>query len=314
MFSGFVAKDFDAYASNKWKSNVFNRERLDVKQRVLELGRVLQTAMIGADGAPLELETSAEHPALWNHKQVEAQHLFFSRNQGSRKELDKIMNREKGMASLIEDPTPMRNHLFLALTLGHDGIDLALKLHPDASVDRQNLERKLDDHFEKERFIRMLGELGAPFVAGVTPELTSIEGFDDARANSLIGALAATTSSPLGPQKLLHVGRSFARAEAIALGEGFVENAQRTFAQLLPLYHFIAWSRDNDHVSMRETLQKDKQQKRQKGIGKNDQVRIVRGMFAGKLGVVQDVDGKGEVKLLIGTMAVKLDVVDVVKP
>ena len=44
---------------------------------------------------------------------------------------------------------------------------------------------------------------------------------------------------------------------------------------------------------MREALQKEKQAKRQKGLAKNDAVRIVRGMFAGKSGVVQEVDAKG---------------------
>ena len=31
MFPGFTAADFDAYQPKKWKSNVFNRERLEVK-------------------------------------------------------------------------------------------------------------------------------------------------------------------------------------------------------------------------------------------------------------------------------------------
>src|SRR6202011_6200375 len=87
MFPGFTASDFDAYASKKWKSNVFNRERLEVKQKLVSLGRDLQSRMVAADGSPLAVEASVEHPALWNHKQVDAQHLFFSRNEGARKEL-----------------------------------------------------------------------------------------------------------------------------------------------------------------------------------------------------------------------------------
>src|SRR5687767_14003735 len=87
MFPGFTDRDFDAYAPNKWKSNVFNRERLEVKQKLLGLGKELAGSLVAADGSPLACDASVEHPALWNHKQVEAQHVFFSRNEGARKEL-----------------------------------------------------------------------------------------------------------------------------------------------------------------------------------------------------------------------------------
>src|SRR4051812_28835176 len=113
MFPGFSEADFEAYAPKKWKSNVFNRERLEVKQKLVSLSREVMGVLSAADGSPLAVEASVEHPALWNHKQVEAQHIFFSRNEGARKELDTIINRATSMASLIEDPTPMRNHLFL---------------------------------------------------------------------------------------------------------------------------------------------------------------------------------------------------------
>ena len=136
MFPGFTAADFDAYQPKKWKSNVFNRERLEVKQKLVALGRELQGTMLAPDGSPLAVEPSVEHPALWNHKQVEAQHLWFSRNEGARKELDAIIDRGKSIASMIDDPSPQRNHLFLAVTLGEKALELSLKLHPDAPVDR----------------------------------------------------------------------------------------------------------------------------------------------------------------------------------
>ena len=37
-FTGLSDGDFEAYAPKKWKSNVFNRERLEVKQKLLALG------------------------------------------------------------------------------------------------------------------------------------------------------------------------------------------------------------------------------------------------------------------------------------
>src|SRR5262249_32285496 len=264
---------FDAYQPKKWKSNVFNRERLEVKQKLTALGKELQGAMIAPDGSPLAAELSVEHPALWNHKQVEAQHLYFSRNEGARKELDAIIDRGKSIASMIDDPSPQRNHLFLAATLSEASLELSLKLHPDARVDRENLERKCDDHFEREKLLNLLRALGDGFQAGIAPDLAPVAALDEGKVVELLAQLGKPSPTP----RLFYVGRAIARAEALAAGGALVDEAKRTMQSLLPIYRFIAWSRDNDFVSIKETLQKEKQQRRQKGLVKNDAVRIIRG-------------------------------------
>jgi transcription antitermination factor NusG len=315
MFAGFTNADFDAYQSKKWKSNVFNRERLEVKQKLVALGRELQGAMVGPDGSPLANEASVEHPALWNHKQVEAQHLYFSRNEGARKELDAIIDRQRTMSSLIDDPTPQRNHIFFAVTLSEPSIELSLKLHPDARVDRENLERKCDDHFEREKLLNMLRALGEGFRFGITPELVPVADVDAAHLQKIVTQLGQPQgfAPPGTPPRLFYAGRAVPRADAVAAGTAIVDVARAGLAALMPLYRYIAWSRDNDFLSMREALQKEKQQKRQRGLTKNDTVRIIRGMFSGKQGLVQEVDAKGGVKVLVGKVAVKLDAEDVTK-
>jgi hypothetical protein len=318
MFAGFSDADFAAYAPAKWRSNVYNRERLEVKQKLTALGRDLAAGASAADGAPLEVEPSVEHPAQWNHKQVEAQHVFLSRNADARRELDKIMAKGQSIASLLDDPTPQRNHLFLAVTVAHDRAEVALKLHPEARVDRQNLERRAADHFEREKLLALLRALPEPFRIGLTTgPLSPAAAIDPPRLDEVLAAFArpAAPANPLLPsaQSLLYAGRWFAPAEVVAAGAGFFDQARQALAALLPLYHFIAWSRDNDFVSIRETLAREKQAKRQRGLQARDEVRIIRGMFAGKLGVVQEVDARGSLKVLVGKLAVKVDADDVEK-
>ncbi len=315
-FAGFTVADFDAYAQKKWKSNVFTRERQEVRQKLLQLGRELQSAMVATDGSPLACEASVEYPALWNHKQVEAQHLYFSRNEGARKELDLIIDRQKTLASMIDDPTPHRNHVFVSVTVSLDALDLSVKLHPDAKIDRQNLERKCEDHFEGEKLARMARGLGDDWRVGVTPELQPAAEFDEEKLKQFLAKLAQPTPAlalPGAAQHLLYFGLSLGRAQVVERGGLLVEDARSALTRLLAIYRFIAWSRDNDFVSMKETLQKERQAKRQKGVARNDSVRIVRGMFAGKSGVVQEVDAKGQIKVLVGKMAVKVDAADVDK-
>ncbi len=316
MFEGLTDADFEAYAPKKWKSNVYNRERLDVKQKLLALGRTLATGVTAADGSPLTLESSAEHPAQWNHKQVEAQHVFLSRNELGRKELDAIMARGQSIASLLDDPTPQRNHLFLALTVAHDRAEAALKLHPDARVDRENLARRCEDHFEREKLLALLHAMPAQFQIGLTTgALVPAATVADGALCELIAALAAPSppALPGTPQRLLYVGCAFPRAEAVAAGPGFLDVARAAMEALLPIYRFIAWSRDNDFVSIRDTLEKEKQVKRQRGLSPKDEVRIVRGVLAGQIGLVQEIDARGGLRVLVGKLAVKVGADDVEK-
>jgi hypothetical protein len=305
MFPGLTDKDFDAYVPNKWKSNVFNRERLEVKQKLLELGKSCAGAMAAADGSPLLLEASVEHPALWNHKQVDAQHLFFSRHEQARREIDGIIDRSRPMTTMLEDPTPQRNHVFLGVALDHEKVTVALKLHPDAHVDRENLERKLDDTWEREKLVALLAELPAGTRVGVSgqSDVPAAE-VDDAR----LGELVAELARPEAPGKThwFSVWRTLPRAEAIAAGPELATRVREVLVALLPLYQAVAWSRDNDFVSMRDKIKQEKQAKRQKGLAKHDKVRIVRGMFSGRSGVIQEIDAKGALRVLVGTVTVKV--------
>ncbi|HKA87441.1 MAG TPA: hypothetical protein VKE22_07225 [Haliangiales bacterium] len=310
MFGGFTDKDFDAYAAKKWRSNVFNRERLEVKQKLAELGREVAGGLTAADGSPLLCEASVEHPALWNHKQVDAQHLYFSRNEGARKELDRIIDRARPMTAMLDDPTPQRNHLFLSITIDEQRVELAVKLHPDASVDRQNLERKLAEHWEKERLLDLLHALPGGHTVGVTGgTMTPAQAIGDDGLKTLLVELGRPEAP--GKTHWLVVERSLPRSAATAAGPAIVDEARRELTALLPIYHFVAWTRDNDYVSMREMLKQEKREKAQRGLARNDRVRIVRGMFAGRHGVVQEIDAKGALRVQVGTVAVKLAADDV---
>jgi hypothetical protein len=308
MFLGFTDDDFDAYAPQKWGSNVYTRQRQEVKQKLLALGREIEGGLVGPDGSPLTLEASVEYPALWNRKQVDAQHLYFSRHAGARREIDRILDRSRSIASLVEDPSPQRSHIFLSLSVYHDRVELALKLHPDARVDRQNLERKCDDFFAREKLSGFVHALGAEWRIGTTAsEMIAASELDDERLRGIIAELGRPG------QHWFFTGRTVPRTSASVRAPEFAALARDGLLALLPIYQFIAWSRDNDFVSMREVLQREKQQKLKKGLAKNDKVRIVRGVLAGKTGVIQEFDAKGGVKVLVGKMAVKMDADDVVK-
>jgi transcription antitermination factor NusG len=308
QFTGFSDRDFDAYLETKWQSNVFNRERLEVKEKLGSLGKLLAPSLQAGDGSLLLCEVSAEHPAIWNQHRVPNQCLFFSRNQETRRELDTIISRKRPIAAIIEDPSPLRNHIFLSVLIDRSQVELAMKLHSDAAVDRDNLQRKCQDYFQREKLLRLIRELPDGFSVGICGRGEIPAGaLDDEGLQKLIQELAAAAS-------WLQVRTSLPREDPRLRDEGFVEIARALLAgSLLPVMNFVAWTRDNDYLSMRDTLKKKEIEQKSKGLLRNDQVRVVRGPFSGRTGQVQEIDAKGAIKVLLGTMAVKLNGNDVVK-
>jgi hypothetical protein len=312
MFAGFTDADFEAYAGPKQRSNVYNRERLEVKQRLLVLGRALGAGLLGPDGAPLDVAASVEHPAIFNHKQVEAQHLYFSRGEAARRELDGIIDKARGVASLLDDPTPQRSHVFLALSVHHDRLEVALRLHPEATVDRQNLLRKCQDAFELGRLVELVHALGAGAKVSLGAEAFDAVEASSERIEALLRAFAtAPASMGLLSPSLLSFGRTHARQDILAAGAEIEARLAAELVLLLPIYRFCAWARDNDFVSVREALQKQVAERRQKGLVRGDAIRVVRGLLSGQRGTVQEVDQRGAMRVLVGKRVVKLDAADV---
>jgi len=310
QFAPFTDKDFETYRQEKWQSNVFNRERLEVKQKLEALGRILSPAMAAADGAPLECEVSVEYPALWNQRRVPNQHLFFSRNKDSRQELEGIISKKRTMAALIEDPSPLRHHILLSVMIDHEQVELALKLHSDAAVDRDNLDRLSQDFFTMEKLVGMVSSLPGEFCVGLLSEgaprgeVISAPEVDE-------GALRKLVQELPGADSWLTIWRSLASDDELARSEEFVPFAQEQLASLLPVMNFIAWSRENDFISIKETLKKKEIRQKSKGLQEGDAIRVKQGMFAGKRGTVQEVDAKGKLKVRLGSLLVNVDSQDV---
>jgi len=313
MFDGFEARDFEAYAPTKWQSNAYNLERMRVKDKLVSLGQHLSPLQPTADGPPLSCEVSVEHPALWNNNTVSDQRLYFTRSEHERKELSSRNTRATSMSSQVADPSPHREHIVLCVVVSDQGVEISLKLHPNAAVDRQNMVTKLTDRWHMQAFVDLLADLPDDFhmgFAGGEPMAPSALTADALRA--LVQAFAEASESPAADKtKVLSVGRAYGPEEVCEADVGFADQARADLRALLPLYQHLAWSRQNDFVEVTEAIREEKKVKKARGIRQNDEIRVTRGLFAGKTGVVESTDAKGLLKLRLGTMVVKIDAKDV---
>jgi hypothetical protein len=104
------------------------------------------------------------------------------------------------------------------------------------------------------------------------------------------------------------VGRSFDGSSPDVSSAGFSQVVGDIFIGLMPLYTFLAWSRENDHVGLKSELEDKRAMSKRDGVslGEGAEVLVTSGLFTGKRGVVQGVDKKGMAKVAIGKLVVQI--------
>ncbi|MCD6497674.1 MAG: hypothetical protein J7M25_05125 [Deltaproteobacteria bacterium] len=309
-FSGFTAEDFDAYSPEKWRSNVFNLNRLMVKQKLEHIAPTLLNGVIDAmevPGGTLTFGLSSEHPDLWNNHEVKQQHLYFLRPEEERTALFSRVSRARSMGSLLDQPSPYLEHVHLAVTIAQQGLQVRVCIMPEATVDRENVVLKIRDPWQQSELTSLLNDLAQRFTI-------SVAGNPHVEASTAIEALSDSETHSVGqPRQLgkadipiLNVARDLDRGDPDIQSDRILDILQSDLHALIPLYRFIEWRRDNDHVELGKELKQEQEVRLRKGLEKNDPVRITDGLWAGKTGKVQAIEARGQVKVLVGTLTVQV--------
>jgi hypothetical protein len=250
-FPGLKEADFDAYHPSRATSNAFVRPRLEVKEKLLAVGRGLVGRGREA-GLSLDLQASDERPSIWNKKSVTAQWVFLWRDKAERAELERVVEHELKLGAALLDPTPYYRHAFLALYLDVERFEVGLRVHRDAWADVKNLRRRLESEAGRAALTAALHALPAGYALGIAGgEHGPAREGDAARVASLLDAAVEAAS-------WWYVARALPRAEAVALGEGLRGWIESAFDALLPLYSLVAWRRDEDLAAVSDELARER--------------------------------------------------------
>jgi hypothetical protein len=260
------ARDFDAYAAEKATSNAYSRPRLELKQRALAWARGV-VARLADLGIAVDVHGSDEHPTLRNKKRVDCQWVFFWRDPAAREELDRLLDRGRSIAAEIDDPSPYQRHAFLALRLDVAGVEVCFAVHPEARVDLDNLRARLapdlahDEGAAADELVRALHALPEQFTLALG--VASGDGPPEKLAvgSVTIGDLRALLDRAEETHEPLWIGWSVGREAAIehsALVAGDApgrpptvdEQLEDAIVALAPIYRLVAWSRDNDRITL----------------------------------------------------------------
>lgn len=246
-------RDFDAYLPEKATSNAFTRPRLEVKQRALGWARNV-TARLAEQGFGVEVHATDEHPSHRNRRRVEAQWVFFWRDETARAELDQLLDRTRPIAEAIDDPSPFARHAFLGLRIDASAVEVCFAVHPEAKVDIDNLRGRLAEGSEHlaEELARSLQALPDQFeirAGGEQGDGTRLP--CGAASPAQIVELLARCASENVP---LWIGWRVPRETAVAHAEILGEQLEDAVLALFPVYRLIAWSRDNDHIGIEREI------------------------------------------------------------
>lgn len=308
-FTGFETADFDAYVQKKWTSNAYTLERRRAKDRLLALSRaILDELDEELDG--LEMGASDEAPSVSNGRKVSAQWAYFTRGAEARKALQPLLNRTNLTAgAALFDISVQHQHACIALKLDKDGLAVSVELADKARVDRDNLKAKLQDEEGLSSLIELAQALPGGCALGFEGEL--ITGLD------LTPEQAQGWLPDFDGDKTFLIEALIPKDEEVLASEEFIGTAVEYIDELLPAFHFVAWSPSNDFSKLELTLKKEKKRAQEAPVAAadvepGDRVMILAGLFSGRPGYLAEIE-KGKAKIMVGPVSVTVDIKDIKK-
>jgi transcription antitermination factor NusG len=304
-FSGFMQADFNAYEPKKHASNAYTLERRRAKDKLLALVRAVQKEL-EEELAGLELGASDEMPTVANGRKVECQWAFFTRGADDRSSIRTLLHRTDlaGGAELF-DIAIQHQHACIMLRLDQSGLAISFDLATKARVDRDNAAEKLKQTWAKDKLVELCRALPGDAKIGLK--------------NDLKDPLAITASDVQAWIELLEKSEQpflaevfIEKSEEILASPGLIATVAEHVSQFVPIYRFLAWSRDNDQRQVKSAVKQEMADRQKKAVTfeAGDRVTILSGLFAGRSGYLAEIDGKGRAKVMVGPVSVTVDAKD----
>lgn len=234
----FEEGDFHALSESLAGDPEANGRRLVTRRKLLTLGKAVAAAAKKA-GAPLECRTSLHHPHAFNGHRVRRLWAYLVRPKAEKRRLRSVLGPE-----LARDLDAAYRNAYLCLAIEAEALEVALRIHPDAWYDGQNLKNRV----EREGVAGWLAELNA--LDGFRLRLADWKG--EWRCGELEPERLEEFLSYYTPgEHALAVERRWpapAGARGAAIAPEAAAGMHAECLRLLPLLAFTSWSRDNDHL------------------------------------------------------------------
>ncbi|MFT4513896.1 MAG: hypothetical protein ACI89X_002265 [Planctomycetota bacterium] len=232
MSEAFLERDFKAYERDLQKDPEYNALRLAVRRKLKGIADRVQKAAkpLGAD---LSVQAGLHHPYSFNAYRVKEQRAYLCRGAKERKKLATFFGEALG-----KDAETHYIQTVLEVCIDDEIVEAALRIHPSAWWDGENLKKKLlNDSDEMDSFCQMLKALPPGFNLKL----------HDWRVDHWCASLKPSAVQELmhhytPGEHWLHVQRQLPKEDAVEMGTEAEPWVSNSLLSLLPVYKSILWT------------------------------------------------------------------------
>lgn len=305
-FQGFDDATFAAFEERKWSSNIYNIERMKVGELLGLVGEAVGRRL-GTSDVAFAHAVTPHTPSVFNGRKVAEMALYFSRTDDQKRAIAPVLDRKVALPDQISDSGEYHRHGFLGVLVRHDRVDVGLMIHSRAWLDVMNLLNRCREREEEaSKLVRMLHLMKPGAIVRVAPEkVVSAAKFEESMISQIEEAV-------MNESFTFFIGFTFAPDNPVLRRAAFAEEAAEMLGGMIDLWKFCAWKpTSNFLVSPAVPATHAQPAINNDGsvvdFSTGSKVRISGGLFTGRVGVVQDMDSKGNVKVLIGRVTVRTD-------
>lgn len=230
MADPFLARDFLAYERHRQDDPEYNALRLSVRRK---LKAIVDAAQQQAKAAGCELSAQAglHHPYVFNSYRVREQRAYLCRSPKERKKLATFFGEALG-----KDAETHYIQTVLEVCLDDQIVEAALRIHPQAWWDGENLRKQVQDPARMEEWCTLLRALPPGFALQLH-DWRKLYFASTARPGELKELFGSYTPG----NHWLHLHRQLPKADALAMGADAAGWVVSSLLALLPCYRFILW-------------------------------------------------------------------------
>ncbi len=232
------AWDFEALGPQHAKNPEANEHRLKTRRKLLAWAKGWVQA--GPD-PEFDVRTSIHNPHAFNGNQVDRLWAYITRTKAQKSGLRKVLGRE-----LAKDLDAAYRNAYLCVAIEHEALEVALRIHPDAWYDGQNMLNRV----KREGARPLLEELNQ--LDGFTLRLHDWKGrwpLGSLSIEDLEEVLRFYQPGELGfvVERRWPIPRDLA-ARAQVLEADIPTTLETEWRRLIPLHRFVAWSSNSDYL------------------------------------------------------------------
>jgi hypothetical protein len=226
----FLQRDFLAFEKHRQNDDEFNALRLSIRRKLKKIADRVKV-LAKEQGVELAGKEGLHHPYTFNSYRVREQRSYLCRSDKERRKLASFFGDALG-----KDAETHYIQTVLEVSIDHQVVEAALRIHPQAWWDGENLRKKLATPAGLAEFAAMLNALPAGFGLRLH-DWRNVHWAGAAKE----GALKETFGYYQPGNHWLHVVRELPQEDALAMGLEAPDWLVQSLLALLPMYGFALW-------------------------------------------------------------------------